>query len=90
MDENELDALLREYGWSLRIRIRRNGILYAYAQKRQGTRIVDCYLAPMSRLNELTDAFVQGKLHHKLMKVAPKTETATKQRLLQSERCLVA
>jgi hypothetical protein len=63
MDEKELATLLKAHRWTLNVRTRRNGRRYIYVQQRAGTRRLERYVAPLSRLQELTEAYIITKLH---------------------------
>src|SRR6266566_623607 len=62
MHEKELAALLNEHGWTYTRRLRRKGIPYIYARKREGAGIKERYIAPLSRLERLTSEDIINKL----------------------------
>lgn len=74
MHESELVSWLRERGWTYIPRRRRRGTLYIYAQKRRGTEVLERYIAPLSRLNELTEEFIAKKLQGNSPDVGAATE----------------
>jgi len=62
MDERELVSFLKEHGWTLHKLKRNKGVQYIYAAKRKGTKVKERYIAPLSRLDELTEDFIINKL----------------------------
>src|SRR6266700_1057657 len=62
MNEQELVVFLRVRGWTLRKLKRNRGVQYIYAARREGTKVKERYIAPLSRLHELTEDFITGKL----------------------------
>ncbi len=62
MDERELVSFLRERGWTLHKLKRNRGVQYLYAARREGTKVKERYIAPLSRLSELTEDFILEKL----------------------------
>lgn len=54
MNELEAVSLLKAQRWTPTIRIR-GGKRYLYAQQRQGTEIVERYIAPVNRLDRFTE-----------------------------------
>jgi len=62
MDERELVSFLKACGWTLHKRKRNKGVQYLYAARRKGTKVKERYIAPFSRLEELTEEFITNKL----------------------------
>lgn len=69
MTEAEARAIMKAHGWSYRDRKRRNlGTKYIYAQRRQGSKRIERYICPLSKLGDLTE---QGLL----IKLAPESHS---------------
>lgn len=63
MTEDEARRLLKQYGWTWRIRLRRHGIPYIYAARwGKQQKKVECYIAPLSRLPNLSEQELITKL----------------------------
>lgn len=64
MDEQELVSLLHAHKWSLNKRKRRGqGKIYLYAQQWEDAKRKERYIAPLSRLDQLTQEDVLNKLY---------------------------
>jgi hypothetical protein len=60
--EEEAKAILKARGWTWHIRTRRRGTPYIYAAKRLQDKIHERYIAPLSRLPQMTEADIVDKL----------------------------
>jgi len=70
MNEQELVVFLRVRGWTQHKLKRNRGVQYIYAARREGTKVKERYIAPLSRLHELTEDFITGKLQERPMVAA--------------------
>lgn len=74
MTEEETRAILQERGWFYQERKRRSlGTKYVYARRRQGPKMIERYICPLSQLGELTEK----KLVAKLAPIPEPTEKST-------------
>jgi hypothetical protein len=63
MTEEEAKLLFKQYGWGWRVRLRRYGTPYLYAERwSKEQKKIERYLCPLSRLPELTEAELVRKL----------------------------
>jgi hypothetical protein len=63
MTEAEVRAILKTYGWIYKERtVYKTSPVYVYAKRRQGVRVVDLYICPLSKIGELTEAELVAKL----------------------------
>lgn len=63
MNEQELVSLLRAHRWTYRPKARRKtGKKYIYAVQWRNTGVIERYIAPLSKLDELTEDFIINKL----------------------------
>lgn len=63
MTEAEARAIMQEKGWTYTERPRYGlKTKYVYARRRQGLRMIDRYICPLSKLGELTEADLVAKL----------------------------
>lgn len=63
MTLTELEDLLTSHGWYLYMSVRRGrGKRFAYAKKRQGQAVYTRYLKAESKLSQLTEEGVLGRL----------------------------
>ncbi len=62
MTEEEARAIMYSHGWSYKERKPRQKAKYLYARRRQGTKTVERYICPLSRLDRLTEAELVAKL----------------------------
>jgi hypothetical protein len=65
MTEDEAKAILHQYGWIWHIQHRRRGTPYVYAKRRRRqtkNKYEGKYIAPLSKLPELTEADIVAKL----------------------------
>jgi hypothetical protein len=62
MTEEEAKAILKAYGWSWKVRTRKNGLPYLYAMRHVKGRYAERYLCPLSRLPKLSEAELTRKL----------------------------
>ncbi len=62
MTEEEARAILKAYGWGYLVRKRRGGLPYIYAVRKRGRKVIDRYIGPLSRLEELSEAELIAKL----------------------------
>ncbi|SRR5436190_21906517 len=63
MTEAEARTIMQEKGWTYTERPRyKLKTKYLYARQRQGSRVIDRYICPLSRLKELTEADLVAKL----------------------------
>ena len=61
--EVEARTIMKVHGWTYTQRTRRGlGTKYAYAQRRQGLKVIERYICPLSRLKELTAEQLVAKL----------------------------
>jgi hypothetical protein len=59
----EARTIMQEEGWTYTERPRyRLRTKYVYAQRRQGSRVLERYICPLSRLGKLTEASLIAKL----------------------------
>lgn len=66
MMKEEANAIMHTMGWYYQERTRRHKTKYVYAKRRQGPKMIERYICPLSRLGELTEQQLRAKL-------APKT-----------------
>jgi len=84
MDEHELVSLLKAHKWTYRPRSRRStGKKYIYAVRWRTTGVEERYVAPLSRLEQLTEDFILSKLEDRPM-VAATTECQLPGQLIHS------
>ncbi len=63
MTEEEARQLFKQYGWTWRLRSRHHGTLYIYAARwGEQQKKVERYIAPLSRLPEVTERELVTKL----------------------------
>jgi hypothetical protein len=63
MTEAEARTIMKAHGWGYRDRKRRNlGTKYIYAQRRQGSKRIERYICPFSKLGDLTELELLRKL----------------------------
>jgi hypothetical protein len=62
MTEEEARAILKAHGWTWHIRKRRKGTPYLYAARKETHKVIERYIAPLSRLEQLTEAELIRKL----------------------------
>lgn len=63
MTEEEARRLFKQYGWALRTKPRRKGTLYIYAERwGKEQKPIERYIAPLSRLKDLTREDIVAKL----------------------------
>jgi hypothetical protein len=62
MTEEEARAILKAHGWTWHIRKRRKGTSYVYAARKKKQKFIERYIVPLSRLEQLTEAELIGKL----------------------------
>ncbi len=87
MNEQELVSLLRAHRWTYRPKTRRKtGKKYIYAVRWKNTGNIERYIAPLSRLDELTEDFIINKLQQQgnVPNVVAATECALLGRLSHS------
>lgn len=74
MTEEEARKIMQLYGWVWHKRKRRNGILYIYAIRRRPKtkKFQERYIAPLSKLPELTEQDI-------VVKLTSRTEDSTRQ-----------
>jgi hypothetical protein len=62
MTEDEARKVIKYMGWTSLVRRRRHGTPYLYALRRVQSRLTERYIAPLSKLPELTEADIIEKL----------------------------
>lgn len=64
MTEDEARKIMRSHGWTMFTRKRRRGTLYIYANRRRPKtyKFQERYIAPLSKLPELTEQDIVAKL----------------------------
>jgi len=63
MTEAEARAIMKAHGWGYRDRKRSAlGTKYLYAQRRQGSKRIERYICPLSKLGDLTELELLAKL----------------------------
>lgn len=62
MTEAEARALIRAQGWLYKERRPRHRAKYVYAQRRQGPKLIERYICPLSKLGDLTEQELLAKL----------------------------
>jgi hypothetical protein len=63
MTEVEARTVMKAHGWSYKERaIYEHSPKYIYAKQRQGLKVIEQYICPLSRLGELTEAELVTKL----------------------------
>lgn len=63
MTEEEARTILKSNGWIYHERSRRSlGTKYLYAARRQGLKMIERYICPLSRLGDLTEQQLVAKL----------------------------
>jgi hypothetical protein len=67
MTEDEAKQVLKRMGWTALIRTRRQrGTRYLYALRKIRGKLIECYIAPLSKLPELTEADIVAKLTRRM------------------------
>lgn len=68
MTQAEARAVMKAHGWSYIEHTRhKSRIKYVYAQRRQGRKVADRYICPLSKLDTLTEQKLVAKLAPKPM-----------------------
>jgi hypothetical protein len=62
MTKDEARAIMKTQGWYYKEFSPRGKAKYISAKRRQGSRVIDRYICPLSRLNKLTEAELVAKL----------------------------
>lgn len=62
MTEAEARAFLHAQGWLYKERRPRHRAKYIYAQRRQGLKLVERYICPLSKLEDITEQELLAKL----------------------------
>jgi dihydrodipicolinate synthase/N-acetylneuraminate lyase len=62
MTEDEAREIMKSLGWTWHIRTRNRITPYIYAMRREGKKVKDRYVAPLSKLPELTETDLVAKL----------------------------
>jgi hypothetical protein len=62
MTQEEARVIIRAHGWIYQERSPRGVAKYLYARRRKGLRMVERYICPLSRLEELTEEQLTAKL----------------------------
>jgi len=62
MTEEEARTIMHAHGWFYKERRPKRVARYVYAQRRQGLRMIERYICPLSRLGDLTEDELVGKL----------------------------
>ena len=63
MTQAEARAIMKTHGWSYIEHTRhKSRIKYIYAQRRQGRKVADHYICPLSKLDTLTEQELVAKL----------------------------
>lgn len=63
MDLDVAKKIISDMGWSPVKRARRKGTLYLYARKRNKDQIEERYIAPLSRIEGMTEQEVLARLN---------------------------
>jgi hypothetical protein len=63
MTEEEARTIMHSRRWTYQERVRRSlGTKYVYARRKQGGKVVERYICPLSRLGNLTEEELVAKL----------------------------
>jgi hypothetical protein len=62
MMKEEANIIMHTLGWYYQERIRRHNKKYVYAKRRQGPKMIERYICPLSRLEGLTEQQLRAKL----------------------------
>ena len=63
MDRLEMEEVIRSAGWTPVWRKRRkHGLIYIYAARRRGGKVVERYIAPLSRIDAMTSEQIISRL----------------------------